>query len=62
MKTAVFINTLAKMSNYDLNDVDYCEIKKIAIVEKSDFSLFKEKYGKYFSAIVCSLSDPLIFV
>lgn len=54
MKTAIFINTLAKMKNYDMDSLLTYGIKNLAIVSKNDFAKFHQKYAAYFSAIHCS--------
>lgn len=51
MKTAIFINTFAKMSNYDLDDLSKHDIHLIAIVAAEEYQKFFKAYGKYFAEI-----------
>ena len=51
MKTAIFINTFAKMANYDLNELSKYNTRLIAIVSDDEYLKFSNAYGKYFSEI-----------
>jgi len=62
MKTAIFMNTFAKMANYDLEYLSTYPVRNIAIVAKDEYQKFSEAYKQYFSAIhPCpgQLNDPL---
>ena len=56
MKTAIFINTFAKMKNYDMEDLIGQDIRLVAIVSSKDFPDFKEKYSGYFNNICLSIA------
>lgn len=51
MKTAVYINTFAKMANYDLESLSKYGINQIAIVSEDEYEKFNNAYKKYFSNI-----------
>lgn len=51
MKTAVYLNTFAKMANYDLASLSNDNIKPIAIVAEEEYTKFNNAYKKYFSDI-----------
>lgn len=62
MKTAIFINTYVKMSNYDLNDLAASDVRMIAIVAQDQLDLFKAKYDAFFSEIhAVKSSENMIF-
>lgn len=62
MKTAVFINTYVKMSNYDLDELSKSNIRMVAIVTNDQFNSFHAKYGQYFSEIhTVKHSDNIVF-
>ena len=51
MKTAIFINTFAKMSNYDLDGLSTHGIRLVAIVAEDEHQKFTKAYDKYFAEI-----------
>jgi biotin carboxylase len=51
MKTAIYINTFAKMANYDLESLSKYGINQIAIVSEDEYEKFNNAYKKYFSNI-----------
>lgn len=51
MKTAIFLNTFAKMNNYDLPGLMNKDIKMVAIVTSTEYHKYKEKYSMYFDEI-----------
>ena len=61
MKTAIYLNTFAKMQNYDLNHLQGFKQKNIAIVSDEDYPKFQKNYNDFFDEIhVCQneSSDP----
>jgi hypothetical protein len=54
MKTAIFLNTFAKMKNYDLEELSNYDVRKVAIVAEDQYEKFSDYYGKHFSDIYSS--------
>lgn len=52
MKTAIFINTFTKMSNYKLDEFLELDLRMIALVAESEYEKFCAKFGLYFAEII----------
>lgn len=51
MKVAIFLNTYAKMQDYNLADINLLDYTTVAIVSAKELSLFQNSYNEFFNEI-----------